>query len=149
MRRGFGWMTGLAMTFAVACSGSVTEPVDLHLAATDADPSGTFNLFVVNNATLPIFSFQTATADWTLVSQKFTLGTGGSWTDSSHYSVQSVNTGTIADSTVVGAGQYTIGSGRITFNPAPSGDAFQGSVTGAVFTIIFNNERWVYKRATQ
>ena len=107
-------MLVLAAGFA-ACGSDATAP------STSID--GGYSLTSVNGTTLP-YTFSNGVQ---LTSERLTLNSDGSFTDTSQYSNGSTTTDT---------GYYTNLNGSITFNDVTAGITYQGSLSGTVLTEI-------------
>jgi len=138
------WIVAIAACVFGCRSG--TE-VDTGLVATSTDVVGAFNLLAANGQAPPFTAFVTQTEQWTLVADTLSIAADNSWNERTSYVVLALSDGSTTSRASSVSGTYSIANGQINFVETAGGtDAFPGSVTGNVLTLVFNGKRFLYSR---
>ncbi|HEY2164079.1 MAG TPA: hypothetical protein VGH04_08820 [Gemmatimonadaceae bacterium] len=121
----------------------------LSLDPTDANVAGAFALSSINGGPLPVVASVTATQEFDLASDTVAIGSDGTWTEISVYTVILLADGTSSKTVTNIGGTYAIAQQQINFVQSSGGGsvAFAGSVKGNVLTILFGGSQFLYNRS--
>jgi hypothetical protein len=121
----------------------------LSLDPTDANVAGAFALSTINGGPLPVIATVTSTQEFDLASDTVSIGSDGTWTEISVYTVTLLADGTKSTNVTNIGGTYSIAQQQINFVQSSGGGsvAFAGSVKGNVLTILFGGSQFLYNRS--
>ena len=140
-------LCALFVLAAVAACGGSDSKVDLTLPPTEANVTGTFNLALANGQALPYQAIVTATEVWNLTSDRMVIAAGGTWTDTTTYSIVSRDDGSQSTRLTASAGTYVVANNQINFKMTEGGVVtFVGSVVQNSLSVNFNGLRYLYTR---
>jgi hypothetical protein len=127
-----------------------TEDSSLSLDPTDTNVAGSFALSTINGGPLPVIATVTTTQEFDLASDTIAIGSDGTWSEISVYTVTLLADGTKSTTVTTIAGTYTIAQQQINFVQTTGGGtvSFAGSVKGTRLTVVFGGSQFIYNRST-
>ena len=126
-----------------------TEDSSLTLDPTDANVAGAFALSTINGGPLPVIATVTSTQEFDLASDTMSIGSDGTWSEISVYTVTLLADGTKSTMVTTIGGTYTIAQQQINFVQTTGGGSvsFAGSVRSSRLTIVFAGSQFIYNRS--
>jgi hypothetical protein len=127
-----------------------TQDTSLTLDPTDANVAGSFALATINGGPLPVIATVTSTQEFDLASDTMSIGSDGTWTEISVYTVTLLADGTKSTMVTNIGGTYTIAQQQINFVQTSGGGSvsFAGSVKATRLTIVFGGSQFIYNRSS-
>ncbi|HEX4684005.1 MAG TPA: hypothetical protein VH277_14910 [Gemmatimonadaceae bacterium] len=132
------FLTTLLVVSVMACGG------DSPAAPDTASMAGVWSLLSIDDTPLPYVLSQTSTTKLELLSDVFTLGSDGRFTEQSIG--RETNSGVVTADTATDAGTYTVTGGSAVFRFFSTGGSATASVKADTFTVSDNTTVFKYTR---
>jgi len=138
------YLVALVCLVAVGCG---SDKVTFTLPPSETNIEGTFLLTLADGRVPPYAAFFTSTDEWDLTSDRLYIVPGGTWADTTFYTVFSLRDGSSEPRATATAGTYSVSNSQIHFTMTTGGTSvFDGAVKSNILYVLFNGVQYQYKR---